>query len=175
MVPSRVTDPAEKLMWQDRHWAKLPGGRAVAEIVEDNIYLAASVRNVGSGIGVIQGWYLNSPRALAPQHHRNQDEFRVQGRDLYIASGDTSFWQAALRDKEDELYQPIRDAIEAREGFAVELLYSDHEGGQLAITWLSILPISHPDPDTGELVEEWLPTASRHWTLDGSDPRHADD
>lgn len=172
LVPSRVTDPAEKLMWQDRHWAKLYGGRAVAEIAEDNIYLAISLRNVGSGIGVIQGWYLNAPYAVATPHHREQDQFRVQGRDLYIAAGDTSFWQAALRDKEDELYQPVRDAIEAREPFAVELLYSDHEGGQLAISWVSVLPMSHPDPETGELIEEWLPTVSRHWSLDGSDPRH---
>ncbi|HEX4222520.1 MAG TPA: hypothetical protein VHZ97_09185 [Pseudonocardiaceae bacterium] len=173
MSPSLSTEPMQKLMWQDRHWAHLNGGRAVAEVVDDRIYLAVSLRNVGAGIGVLQGWYLNVPLpTVTPTGHRPVEEFRPQGRDIYIAPGDTSFWQAAVRDKEDEFYQPVRDSIEAREPFGVELLYSDHEGGQLSISWVSVLPISHPDADTGEPVEEWLPTISRHWTLNGSDPRH---
>jgi hypothetical protein len=173
MSPSLNSDAYQKLMWQDRHWARLYGGRAVAEVVDDRIYLAVSLRNVGAGIGVLQGWYLNLPLpTVTPTGHRAVEEFRPQGRDIYIAPGDTSFWQAAVRDKEDEFYQPVRDAIEAREPFGVELLYSDHEGGQLAISWVSLLPISRPAPETGEPIEEWLPTISRHWTLNGSDPRH---
>ena len=168
MVPARLGDPDEKLMWQDRHWAKLPGGRGVAEVVDDNIYLALSIRNVGSGLGILQGWYLNTPLCTTPERHRPVEQFRTQGRDIYIASGDTSFWQAGLRDKEDPFYQPIRDTIEAREPFAVELLYSDQEGGQLLISWVSVLPIIREDKP------EWLPTVSRHWTVNGTDPRHID-
>ncbi|HEY4024555.1 MAG TPA: hypothetical protein VGM75_38120 [Pseudonocardiaceae bacterium] len=164
LSPSLTSDPEQKLMWQDRHWAHLHGGRASVEIVDDRIYLAISLRNVGSGIGVLQGWYINVPLpTIAPAGHRAAEQFRAQGRDLYIAPGDTSFWQAAVRDKEDEFYQPVRDSIEAREPFGVELLYSDHEGGQLAISWVSVLPI---------LDDEWVPTVARHWTLNGSDPRH---
>jgi hypothetical protein len=166
LVPSRTGDPEEKLMWLDRHWAHLPGGRGIATIVEDSIYLAIALRNVGSGIGVLQGWYLNVPYASATPEHRPVDEFRVQGRDLYIAAGDTSYWQAALRDKEDEFYQPVRDVIEAREPFSVELLYSDHEGGQLSIAWIGMQPMTKEGQDL------WLPSVARHWTLNGADPRH---
>jgi hypothetical protein len=168
LAPSRMGDPEEKLIWQDRFWAHLPGGRGVAKISEDNIYLAISLRNVGSGIGVLQGWHLTVPYATAPPEHRLPEDFRTQGRDLYIAAADTGYWQAAVRDKEDEFYQPLRDVIEAREPFAVELLYSDHEGGQLAISWIGMRPMTSAD---GE--ESWLPSVARHWTLNGADPRHA--
>ena len=166
LATSRQGDPTEKLTWQDRFWARLDGGRAIARIEDDNIYLAISLRNVGAGIGVLQGWQITVPYATSPPEHRARDEFRPQGRDLYIAAGDTGFWQAALRDKEDEFYQPLRDAIEAREPFAVELLYSDHEGGQFAISWIGIRPL------TKEGEEDWLPSVARHWTLTGADPRH---
>ena len=167
LVPSRMSDPAEKLMWQDQHWARLFGGRGIADIDQDNIYLAISLRNVGSGIGVLQGWYLTVPYAASPPEHRAPEEFRIQGRDLYIAAADTGYWHAALRDEEDVFYQPLRKVIEAREPFAVELLYSDHEGGQLAISWIGMRPITTPE---GE--ESWLPSVARHWTLNGADPRH---
>ncbi len=166
LVPSRQGDPYEKLIWQDGYWGRLNGGRGIATIKDDNIYLAISLRNVGSGIGVLQGWYVTVPYATAPPEHRQQAEFRMQGRDLYIAAGDTGYWHAALRDKEDEFYQPLRDVIEAREPFAVELLYSDHEGGQLSISWIGMRPAIKDDD------ESWLPSVARHWTLDGADPRH---
>jgi hypothetical protein len=168
LVPSRPGDPDEKLIWQDRHWAHLRGGQGIAEIEDDNIYLAISLRNVGAGIGVLQGWYLTVPYATSPPEHRAVEEFRTQGRDLYIAAADTSYWQAAVRDKEDEFYQPLRDVIEAREPFAVELLYSDHEGGQLAISWIGMRPV------TRDGNEFWMPSVARHWTLNGADPRHRD-
>lgn len=166
LVTSRAGDPDEKLVWQDQFWRHLPGGRGIAALDEDNIYLAISLRNVGSGIGVLQGWYLTVPYSFAPPEHRPVEQFRPQGRDLYIAAGDTGYWHAAVRDKEDEFYQPLRDAIEAREPFAVELLYSDHEGGQLSITWIGMRP-TRKDGDDG-----WLPSVARHWTLNGADPRH---
>ncbi|HEY2303117.1 MAG TPA: hypothetical protein VGH66_14560, partial [Acidimicrobiales bacterium] len=58
--PSRLEDPAEKIMWVDRHWAKVVGGRASIEAIDDNIYLAMSLRNVGAGIAVLQAWDLRS-------------------------------------------------------------------------------------------------------------------
>ncbi len=55
LVPSRRQDPEEKIMWQDQHWARLAGGQASVELIDGIIYLAISVRNVGSGIAVIHG------------------------------------------------------------------------------------------------------------------------
>ncbi|HEX3784916.1 MAG TPA: hypothetical protein VHX38_35085 [Pseudonocardiaceae bacterium] len=167
LVPSRTDDRYEKLMWADRYWARLEGGRAIATIVEDNIYLAVSLRNVGSGIGILQGYHLVAPFEMAPVQPRPPEQFRLQTRDLYIPAGDTSYWQAGLRDKEDEFYQPVRDAIEAREPFSVQLLYSDHEGGQRTISWVSLFP---HDKEDGE--QTWLTSVARHWTLDRFDPRH---
>ena len=43
-------------MFVERHWVRAAGGRAVAEHVDGNVYLAISLRNVGAGIGVCQGW-----------------------------------------------------------------------------------------------------------------------
>src|SRR5262245_28664999 len=87
IMSSRSQDPAEKVGWQDDHWANVPGGGAYAAEADGNIYLAASVRNVGDGIAVIQGWcpYVG----LDPDRPRPEPgEFRRQTRDLYIPPGD---------------------------------------------------------------------------------------
>ena len=50
LVPSRLEDPAEKIMWGDQHWTRLPGGRASVELGDGAVYLTMSLRNVGSGM-----------------------------------------------------------------------------------------------------------------------------
>lgn len=161
LVPSRRDDRPEKLWWGDDHYALLPGGEAVAQIVDENIYLAMSIRNVGNGIGVLQGWHVTS-RDLSAASADPPDlrEFTPQMRDLYVPSGDLSFWQAGLRDAEQEHYRIAAKAIENREPFAVFLLYSDHEGGQLTVSRFTAVPVGEGDE------ARWLATVSKHWFLD---------
>src|SRR4051812_9261303 len=56
LLGSRMEDPSQKVMWSDRHFAYVPGGRAVVEVNGDAIYLAGSVRNAGAGVAVLHGW-----------------------------------------------------------------------------------------------------------------------
>jgi len=164
LVPSRLQDPPEKIMWVDRHWTKIPGGRATVEFIDGIMYFALSLRNVGSGIAVLHGWHPTPDLPRGATAHADPDEFRMQTRDMYVPPGDTSFWQGAIREPDDPYYDAMRQAIEAREGFTIDLLYGDHEGGQRTITRFAILPREGDDID-------WMPTASRHWNLDRDDPR----
>jgi hypothetical protein len=52
LMPSRLTDSEQKIMWGDEHWARLSGSGAVAQVVDSNLYLAMSLRNSGSGVAV---------------------------------------------------------------------------------------------------------------------------
>src|SRR5436305_6137023 len=56
LVPSRMDDPAQKVGFRDQHWVHIPGGRAVAEVTDEAIYLAIALRNVGSGLAVLDRW-----------------------------------------------------------------------------------------------------------------------
>ena len=58
LMSSRLTDTEQKIMWGDEHWARLSGSGAIAEVVDDDLYLAMSVRNSGSSVAVIHGWHL---------------------------------------------------------------------------------------------------------------------
>ena len=58
LMPSRLEDPGQKIQWVDEHWAHIKGGRASVEVADGNIYLAMSVRNAGTGIAVIQAWFV---------------------------------------------------------------------------------------------------------------------
>ena len=103
LVPSRLEDPPDKIAWADNHWTRLTGGRASIELVDGHIYLAMSLRNVGSGIAVLQGWH----PALdwnPGGSHAELDQFRRQGRDLFVAAGGLGFWQGAVHDGGDELH-----------------------------------------------------------------------
>src|SRR4051812_11751323 len=56
LVPSRATDPAVKVTWADEHIVVVPGGGGTAEITDEAIYLTMSVRNAGTGLGLLHGW-----------------------------------------------------------------------------------------------------------------------
>ena len=78
LMPSRLTDTEQKIMWGDEHWARLSGSGAVAEIVDGNLYLAMSVRNSGSGVTVIHGWHLGLEELTRDHAHAEPGEFRRQ-------------------------------------------------------------------------------------------------
>jgi hypothetical protein len=162
LMPSRLEDVSQKIMWGDEHWALLKGSEAHVEIADDNVYLAMSLRNAGSGIGVIQGWHLGLHDLHAEHPHAEPDEFRLQTRDLYLPGGDVGFWQAAIRDPDDPEYAALVEAVKAPRVFGIELLYTDHEGSQRTITFFILAP-------RGD--DKWLCSEARHWNLDRPDPR----
>ncbi len=165
LVPSRIGDPPQKIRWMDDHWARVEGGLATAELVDGAIYLAISVRNVGSGLAVPFGWMGRDGASTGEIPHAEPDAFRVQMRDLFVAPSDTGFWQAAIREHEDPDYGWMSRAIMASTPFTIEILYGDHDGGQRTITRFAMIPWP-----VGEEVR-WYPTVSRHWNLDRPDPR----
>jgi hypothetical protein len=162
LTPSRLEDPVQKIMWGDEHWGRLSGGSAIVEETDGNVYLAMSLRNSGSGIAVIHGWHLGFEDRLRPHPHADPDGFRTQLRDLYVAGNDIGFWQAAIRDRDDPDYAALVQAARSSTIFEMELLYSDHEGGQHAIGRFSLAPIGD---------SRWLCAVVRHWNLDRPDPR----
>ena len=68
LMPSRLDDTMQKIMWGDEHWARLLGGGATVEEVDGSIYLAMSLRNSGSGIAVIHGWLMLEDLHDDPPH-----------------------------------------------------------------------------------------------------------
>lgn len=169
LANSRFDDPTQKIMFVDGKWVRAGGGRAVAELDDGRVFLAISLRNVGTGLAVCQGWsvlagalsYTTSP------NHVPEDQFRLQTRDLYVAGGDVGMWQGAVRSHEDPAYAPLVEAIENEEPITVELLYSDQVGGQRTISRFGLIPGTNPE--TGERM--WFANLSRHWFLDRVSPR----
>jgi hypothetical protein len=166
LVTSRLEDPMQKIRWVDDHWAQVAGSQASVELVDGNVYLAISLRNVGPGLAVTIGWAaLVGYRPSADYPHAEVDDFRLQTRDLYIATGDMGFWQAAIREADDPDYAGLRACVQNQEAFTIELLYGDHEGGQRTITRFGMIPRQ----SGGET--KWFPAVARHWNVDRPDPR----
>jgi hypothetical protein len=161
---SRLTDPDLKMSWVDEHHARVGGGRASIELADDRIYLAMSLRNVGSGVAVMQSWTVDLRRRIEEADFGDPEGFRRQSRDLYIATGDVGFWQAAVRDPDDPLYAELRTTIEERRRFLIDLLYTNDEGDQRAITRFVITPPT----DEGT---QWFCSVGRHTYLDRPNPR----
>jgi hypothetical protein len=165
---ARPQDPAQKVGFIDDHWLVLRDGLAAAQEVDANLYLAIPLRNVGAGLAVLHGWYLWPQRTTGDTEPAPPEDFRRLQRDLYVPAGDISFWQAAIRDPEDPLQTPLRNAIRAREPISIDILYGDHEGGQRTITRFYVTSRPATPDDHPEL---WLCSTSRHWNLDRADPR----
>jgi hypothetical protein len=162
LLNAQVGDPMQKIGFSDQHMVHLEGPGAALEEGDGNVYLAFALRNAGSGIGVLQGWYPRLGRVLADVEHAQPEEFRPQVRDLYIPAGATGFWQGAFRDPNDPLYEPFTQAAKNRDPVTIELLYTDLHGGQRTITRFTVLSSS---------ADKWLSVVSKHWVLDGISPR----
>jgi hypothetical protein len=162
IVSSRLEDPMVKVGFMDDRWLRVPGGQAVAEVTDDAIYLAVSLRNVGNGLAVLDRWELTPERVTGYVSRPDPSNFRRLTRDLYVPAGDMGFWQGALRDPTEPLFAQVRDAITERHTMTVDLLYGDHEGGQRTITRIGLIPGTE---------DRWMASVSRHWYLDRPDPR----
>lgn len=165
LAPSRFDDPTQKIMFVERKWFRAAGGRGVAQHEDGNVYLVLSLRNVGSGIAVCQGWTVRAGFQTSASHFP-EDEFRTQTRDLYVPAGDVGLWQGALRDHRDAVYPQVAAAIVDREPITIELLYSDQVGEQRTISRFGLTPFRTEDGEEG-----WIASGSRHWFLDRAGPR----
>jgi hypothetical protein len=160
LVNSRLNDPTQKIQYPEGIWLTVDGGTATREVPDDVVYLAISIRNVGTGLGVLHGWYVFADRH-ADRSHPPVEEFTTQNLDIYVAPGDDALWLAALRDPTASIFQAVADRVKAGEPLAVDLLYGDLEGGQRVITQFTLRQAS----------ERWLAQATRHFNVDRPDPR----
>src|SRR5579885_3669333 len=161
LMPSRLDDPVQKVGFFDNRWFSVSGGSVVAEATDDAVYLVMSLRNVGSGIAVLHGWWF-SDRPTGVAEPPPLDEMIRLNRDLYISAGDIGFWQGAFRDRSSEEFVLAHRLVEDRQRFAIAVMYGDLEGGQRTITRFGLTP----RPDGG-----WLVAASRVWNVDRPAPR----
>ena len=162
LAPSRVTDPPETVRFGEGRTVTVHGGMAAVECQDDNYYLVIPLRTVGNGLAVLQAWRLSAQRPEVNAGHAEPAEHRRQSRDLYVPAGDVGFWQGAIRDPDDSFRESLREVFLAGETLTVDLLYGDHEGGQLTISRFVL---------TREQEDRWRPGVVRHWPLEGTDPR----
>jgi hypothetical protein len=161
LTASRLEDPPQRIMFGDRHWVNLEGGRAVVEFRDEVIYLAMLVRNVGSGMAMIEAWQPHPGQGTMLDDWGKIEDFTSQIRALWIAPGDVAFWQGALRDPSQEIFGQIREAVSVG-ALYVDVLYRDHEGGQRTMSRFSMM---RRDDEDGE-DSGWWSALSRHHQLD---------
>src|ERR1700756_3918939 len=58
LVPSRPDDPVQKVGFADDVWLHVAGGGGTALVNDTGFYLAMSIRNIGTGLAVLHGWYV---------------------------------------------------------------------------------------------------------------------
>jgi hypothetical protein len=157
LVHSQLDDPEQKIMFQGEHWVRVPGSGAVVEHDAGIVYLSLSLRNVGTGIGVLLGWHPLAQFESAMDDPVPAEDFRTQTRDLYIPAGGIGLWQGALRDTSEELHGIVADIAQNPRLFLIDLLYSDHVGSQRTISRFSVIPMEDG---------RWMCAVVRHWQLD---------
>src|SRR5579862_3898064 len=136
LAPSRLEDPTQKIMFLEGNWVSASGGHGAVEHIDGAVLLAISLRNVGSGIAVCQGWTVRkgAGSSLTFPTHAPLEDFRLQARDLYVPAGDIGMWQGALRNPDDQARADVIDAIATGQQITIELLYSDQVGRQRTIS-----------------------------------------
>ncbi len=173
LVHSYENDRTQVISFGGGRRMTLSAGGAAVEIESDAIYLGASLRNVGEGIAVLQGWRSDGPATAADGSEGPWRESMVKGdppdpedflplmRDQYIPSGDPGYWQAALRDPSHPTYELLVGVVGEGRAISLDLLYTDQVGGQRTISRFGLVP----------LEDGWHATVARHWYLDADAPR----
>jgi hypothetical protein len=162
LVTSRLQDARQKIQFQEGKHLVVDGGRAALEVTSDVVYMALSIRNVGSGLGIMHGWHVCAGSQYERVHPPLAD-FTDQVRDIYLAPDDTGVWSAAYRDPATPAFKLAAEAIEAGNPLTMHLLYGDNEGGQRVITQFGMRRVN----------ETWLADAVRHYNVDRPEPRFA--
>ena len=162
LMVSRTEDPTLKVGFADNHFVQLPGGSATAEVTDEAIYLTMSVRNVGNGMAILHGWRVELSTELSNFTRPEVNEFHRLTRDLYVAVGDVSFWQGALRDPTEAEFTEVAVRIKERQRMFVDILYGDHLGGQRVISRFILIPRNDGT---------WFSSVGRHWNVDQPEPR----
>jgi hypothetical protein len=162
LMHARLNDPDQKIGFGDSHWVHVEGSGAAFEAVDGVIYLVVALRNVGSGLAVLQGWDPTPNLVFGRSTHGPIEKFRLQTRDIYVAAGDVGFWQGAFRDQTDPLFEPFLAAARDRSPVTIDVLYTDMHGGQRSVTSFSIQPGRE---------SRWIAMVGRHWMIDGVSPR----
>ena len=173
LVHAQLGDPRQKIGFADDHWVHVDGPQAVFDVESDAIYLAFGLRNVGSGIAIIQAWCPYPERLVGTQEHRPLEEFRAQTRALYVPPGGLGFWQGALRDPAEPVYADFEKAANERQPITIDLLYSDLNGGQRTVTRLAVLPAPAQENSAADSDGEsrarpvgWIASIGTHWLID---------
>jgi hypothetical protein len=160
LVNSRLQDPQQKVQYPEGIWLKVDGGTGALEVTDEVVYVAVSIRNVGTGLAVLHGWYVCTGMQRE-RSHPPLDEFTNQNLDIFVAPGDDALWLSALRDPTADIFHAVTSAVKAGEPLVVYLLYGDFEGGQRVVTQFTLRQAN----------ERWLTQASRHFNVDRPDPR----
>lgn len=174
LVHSSGDDHAQAGRFAGRTPIEVPGGGATVESDAEAVYLSASLRNVGAGIAVLQGWQClvlsgaehgslaQWRKSTVGSRQPDIEDFRPLMQDQYIAGEDTGLWRGTVRNRDDPLFEEIAAALTEERPISLDLLYTDQVGGQRTISRFVLLP-----PEG----EGWLITAARHWYLDAPAPR----
>lgn len=160
LVASNESDELQRVNFYDVHGIAVPGARGAVEIIDGNVFIVISVRNVGSGIAVLHGGVVHPEFRRTSVDPPAPEDFALLSRDIYIPPAAVGFWQIAYRNDNEER-RALLDAIE-RGYLTIDVLYGDFEGGQRAITRFGL-----PREDDGA----WYMTTVRHWQVDRDDPR----
>jgi hypothetical protein len=163
LIPSREDDLPETVRFGDGVTLQVSGHSGVVKLHNDRLYMALSLRNGGAGLAVIHGWHVEAAGANAGMPRPDLADFRPQQRDLYVPADQTGFWQAAIRDREDPFYEPMRARVQTGDRVMVDVLYGDYEGNQRSIARFSLATSrgAH-EGDYSQRVE-----ILRYWDLDG--------
>lgn len=167
LVVAHRDDRSQEIQFADGRVFESEPGHALFRTDNSVIYIAIPLRNAGTGVAHLQGYRLDPESAdsvqadpLGPARHRrggpppDPATFATQQRDLYIAPGDTGFWQAALRDPTERLYTANLEAHRTRGRVTVDILYGDLDDGQPAVTRFVLLPSRD---------STWHCDATHHW------------
>src|SRR3954451_13519801 len=84
LVPSRGTDPPETVRFVDGRRVSVAGGRAAVERDGENYYFVIPLRNVGTGLAVLQSWHIAVLQPRPDTGHPKPEDFRRQTLDLYV-------------------------------------------------------------------------------------------
>ncbi|HLX77308.1 MAG TPA: hypothetical protein VKR27_00360 [Acidimicrobiales bacterium] len=112
-------------------------------------------------LAVLDRWRLIPDLARTEVSLDDLDDSQRLTRDIYVPAGDVGFWQGALREPGDQMFEQAKAVISERRPFLVDLLYRDHDGGQCTVNRFRYRPTAE---------DLWLIAVARHWNLDRPPP-----
>lgn len=169
MVPARPDGRKRVARFTLEKHVTIRNADTYAEFDGDGVCLAVCLRNIGSGVAVLKGFDASPNDSAEPASYDvpSLSRFASALHALYLGPGDAAYLAifTSLDSSRTDAYEVVQETVPNGASLLLDLVYTDHSGGQLTISRLELEWATDVDRYVAKVARYWRPSKIKRWKV----------